>query len=116
MKKHVKTTKDPDGPKTMNVRKPASKPWMREYMINEGEDLNQWGYKGKTYNTWYEEIWSKYMSVEHALQQMNKDTRNFPDKPDWRIKGKQFRLVNKNTDEYVYLEFTGKELVAKSNT
>lgn len=116
MKKHVKTTKDPEAPKTLNVRKRAAKLWIKEYKINAGEDLTCWGYKGKNYNTWYQEIFSKYMSVEHALQQINKDTRNYPDKPDWRIKGKTFRLVNLDTDECVYLEFNGKELIVSLNT
>lgn len=116
MKKHVKTTKNPDAPKTMNVKKHAAKPWMLEYKIKAGTDLTQWGMKDKNYTTWYQNVWYKYMSVEHALQQLNKDCRHFEDAPDWRIKDRELRLFNTSTNELVYLTFTGKELIVTLNT
>jgi hypothetical protein len=114
MKKAVKTTKDPLRERTGNKKKPSPKPWVREYQIIKGTDLNQWGFKGKEYDTWYPDYWYKYMSVEHALQQMNKDCRNFQDAPDWRIRGKEFRVINTDTDQIVYLQFNGKEMEIKN--
>lgn len=109
MKKHVKTTKDPLKEKNMSKRTPSPKPWVLEHMITESADMTRWGFKGKEKGVWYPENYSKYMSLEHALQQINKDSRNFPDTPDWRWRDREFRLVNKDTDEIVYLQFNGKE-------
>lgn len=63
-------------------------------------------------SAWIKEYYSKYISLDHALQQMGKSRREWRD----RLIGSQWRLFNTETKEIVYLELRDKMVVLRGQT
>lgn len=111
-------------PLSTTKKKRALKPWILEYMIIDESVLlkNSWFHNAKPLNVWIKDPWLKFLSLEHALKELNKiartdaGIRQEPVNTHWRYAGKKFRLLNQDTDEIIDLTITEKEIYAERKT
>lgn len=111
MKQHINSTKDKTKGKIISKKKHLHKPWIFSYKIIDVAYLPRW-YK-REINTWYEEPFSKYLSVGHALQQLNKNIRSYWIFSKNKYAGQEIRLINQDTNEVVELEVKNNEVIIK---
>lgn len=122
MKSYARGTKDPEREKTFNKKKRVAKPWRLEFKVVNGQEMNEYSWRKYTgpEKVWITDSWEKFISVEHALRELNKITRTYygdqkrPIKFHWRFAGKELRLVNKETEEIVDLIIGEDSIYAKS--
>lgn len=112
MKQHKNTTKDPLRDRPGNKKERINKPWIFSYKVIDVAYLKLW-HKEKI-DEWYDQeyLW-KYSSVEHALQQLNKEMRSYWFVSKNKHAGKEIRLLNKDTGEVVPLEVKNNEVIVK---
>ena len=107
MKPHKKQPLiSPEVPRTKGRLKKAPKPWELERKFNSKEEYLktfEGQYRPNNYvDGWIENHHYKFMSPEHAIQQLSKQHRSWYN----RLQGSSWRIINKETGEVLYLKST----------
>lgn len=100
--------------------KKTEKPWILFYQITNETSMKEhsWFYKPAAMNTWVPSSWDKFTTVDYAIRELNKMGRTYNNKNEplnehWKFAGREFKLVNKETNEEILLDITDKEVVKK---
>ncbi len=112
MKPHQNQTKDPFKEKPGSKRKRVDKPWRFSYKIVDDSYIS---WRKEPMNEWIDQWYSGYSSVEHALQQLNKEMRSYFFIFKNRHMCKEIRLINKETGEIILLEVKDNEVIIKQS-
>lgn len=96
--------KETVAPKTEHQRR-TPKWWRLQYQYKSIEDYvnDRSLFKPKQYtDDWYEEKWSTFIDLDHALQQLNKRERSYSWERE-KLKRSNFRLIHLKTQEIIPL-------------
>jgi hypothetical protein len=114
MKAHKKSTKDLLRERKGNSGKNRQKKvWKFSYKVTDEKYISSW--KKEKLNEWYDDIYSSFISVDHAIKQLNKQLRSYSFYMEYKLKGKEARLINKETGEIVLIEIINGEIIKSSS-
>ena len=109
MKPHVNSTKDIFREKKGNVGyNRQKKVWKMSYKTID-ESCRTW--RKEKLNEWYDDEYYNYISIDHAIEQLNKRLRSYSFFLKNMLKGKEIKLINKETRETVPLGIVENEIV-----
>lgn len=110
--------------KPLPAKKRSLKPWRLDFKIVDPNHSalkeDSWLYmfqKGVKLNVWIRDPWEKFVSLEQAFRELNKSARSYNFKQKsfkdvWKYQGREFRLVNIDTEEIVPLTIGDIEIYA----